>query len=181
MRHRKCGGGGAQFGKNALYRKELLWFVRDRSAIVQAILIPLTIAGFQLFNMRGALVAAQGAWNYLCGAGIVFGTYFLTVLGPKSLASEGTGAVDGADLAARSGKPVEGEGLALVADRHRHRCAVLLYAALLYPASAWKVALVGLGWALFARSMADKMVTLATVTAESGEPQKVPSGRRCAA
>jgi membrane protease YdiL (CAAX protease family) len=175
------GDGGARFGKNALYRKELLWFARDRSAIVQAILIPLTIAGFQLFNMRGALLAAQGAWNYLCGAGIIFGTYFLTVLGPKSLASEGTA------LWLALTWPHGLENLlkakawlwsliatAIVAP-------VLFYAAALYPASAWKVALVGLGWALFARSMAEKMVTLATVTTESGEVQKIPTGRRYAA
>jgi hypothetical protein len=81
---------GTSFGKDPLYRKELLWFVRDRSAIVQTILIPVTVAGFQLFNMRGLINEAQNEWNYLCGAAILFGTYFLWVLGPKSLASEGT-------------------------------------------------------------------------------------------
>jgi hypothetical protein len=43
------------FGREPLYRKEFLWFIRDRSAVVQAILIPLTVAGFQLFNLRGVL------------------------------------------------------------------------------------------------------------------------------
>ena len=38
---------------------------------------------------RRLLVKAQGEWNYLCGAAILFGTYFLWILGPKSLASEG--------------------------------------------------------------------------------------------
>ena len=42
-----------RFGKDPLNHKEFLWFVRDRSAIVQSILIPLTVAGFQLFNLRG--------------------------------------------------------------------------------------------------------------------------------
>src|SRR6202021_3718654 len=63
---------------------------RDRSAIVQTILIPLTIAGLQAFNMRGFLSHAQGAWNYLCGVAILFGTFFLWILGPKSLSSEGS-------------------------------------------------------------------------------------------
>jgi membrane protease YdiL (CAAX protease family) len=177
----KVRGSAAQFGKNALYRKEVLWFARDRSAIVQAILIPLTIAAFQLFNLRGALVAAQGAWNYLCGAGIIFGTYFLMVLGPKSLASEGTALWLALtwphgleDLLKAKSWLWSLIATAIVAP-------VLLYAAVLYPASAWKVALVGLAWALFARSMAEKMVTLATVTTESGEVQKVPTGRRYAA
>jgi ABC transporter len=79
-----------RFGREPLYRKEFLWFIRDRSAVVQAILIPLTVAGLQLFNLRGLIHYAQGAWNYLCGVAILFGTYFLWVLGPKSLSSEGT-------------------------------------------------------------------------------------------
>ena len=79
----------SRFGKEPLYRKELLWFRRDGSAIVQVVLVPLSIAAFQLFNMRTLVSEAQGAWNYLCGAGILFGTYFLLILGPKSLASEG--------------------------------------------------------------------------------------------
>jgi hypothetical protein len=78
-----------RFGREPLYRKEFLWFIRDRSAIVQTILVPLTVASFQLFNMRGLLLQAQSSWNLLCGAGILFGTYFLWILGPKSLASEG--------------------------------------------------------------------------------------------
>ena len=41
---------GARFGREPLYRKELLWFVRDRSAIVQTILVLLTVAGVQVFN-----------------------------------------------------------------------------------------------------------------------------------
>jgi hypothetical protein len=55
----------AHFGRDPLYRKEFLWFLRDRSAIVQTILIPLTVAGFQMFNLRGILSQANGAWNYL--------------------------------------------------------------------------------------------------------------------
>ena len=86
---RRTNGKPPILARNPLYRKEFLWFLRDRSAIVQAILIPVTAAGYQLFNMRGLLVKAQGEWNYLCGAAICFGTYFLWVLGPKSLASEG--------------------------------------------------------------------------------------------
>jgi hypothetical protein len=107
--------GSARFGKDPLYGKEFLWFIRDRSAIVQNILIPLTIASVQVFNMRGLLSQAQGAWNYLCGAGILFGTYFLWILGPKSLTSEGP-ALWIADVASRSRTLVEGQGLAVVAD-----------------------------------------------------------------
>ena len=50
--------GVTQFGKEPLYRKELLWFVRDRSAMVQSMLMPLTVAGIQMFNLRGVLAHA---------------------------------------------------------------------------------------------------------------------------
>ena len=94
----------------------MLWFIRDRSAIVQTLLVPLSVAGLQVFNLRGVLIKAEGAWNYLCGVAIFFGTYFLGVLGPKSLQSEGSAPLDRAHLAARLGKPLESQGMAVVYD-----------------------------------------------------------------
>ena len=38
-----------------------------------------------------------------------------------------------------------------------------------FPADWWKVALVAVGWFVFASSMADKSVTLVSVTDSSGE------------
>ena len=67
----------------------MLWFFRDRGAIVQVILIPLTVAGVQLFNFRWLAQDVENSWHYLSGAALLFGTYFLWVLGPRSLASEG--------------------------------------------------------------------------------------------
>jgi len=173
--------GTTRFGREPLYRKEFLWFVRDRSAIVQAILIPLTVAGYQLFNMRSFLGHVQGAWNYLCGAGILFGTYFLWILGPRSLASEGTAlwmaltwprGLESLLKAKAWLWSLISSGLVLL---------VLGYAGFLFPGSIWKIALVGMGWFFFSRSMAEKSVTLVSVTSESGEPQKISSGRRWAA
>ena len=40
--------------------------------------------------------------------------------------------------------------------------------------------MVGIGWFIFGRSMAEKTVTLVTVPSSSGEPEKIPSGRRWA-
>jgi membrane protease YdiL (CAAX protease family) len=171
---------GAGFGKNGLYRKEFLWLMRDRGAIVQAILIPLSAASFQLFNMRGLLAMAPTHWNFLCGAGIVFGVYFLGVLGPRSLASEGSA------LWIALTWP---QGLESILKAKAWLWSliatfivglVLCYAAFLFPASAWKIGLVGAGWFLFARSLAEKTVTLANVTSESGEIQKISQGRRMA-
>jgi membrane protease YdiL (CAAX protease family) len=174
-------GGGTYFGKDPLYRKEFLWFIRDRSAIVQTILIPLTVAGVQVFNLRGLLVHAQGAWNYLCGTGILFGTFFLWVLGPKSLTSEGNAlwialtwprGLEGLLKAKAWLWSLISSGLVAL---------VLCYAVYLFPANIWKIALVGIGWFIFGRSMAEKTVTLVTVPSQSGEPEKIPQGRRWAA
>ncbi len=173
-------GGASKFGKEPLYIKELLWFRRDPGAIVQTILIPLTLAGFQLINMRGVLTEAQSAWNYLCGAAILFGTYFLWVLGPRSLASEG------AALWIALSWPRGLESLlkaktwlwSLIASAMVSL--VLCYACFRFPGNIWQISLVGVGWFPFARSMAEKAVTLVAVPSSSGELEKIPWGRRWA-
>ncbi len=172
---------GTKFGKDPLYRKELLWFTRDRSAVVQAILIPLTVAGFQLFNFRGLLSNVQGAWNYLSGAAILFGTYFLWVLGPKSLTSEGSALWIALTWPRGLESLLKAKAWLWSLISSCIVAIVLCYAAYLYPASIWKIVLVGLGWFFFGRSMAEKSVTLVTVTSQSGEPEKIPAGRRWAA
>ncbi len=179
-RVRRGAGEPASFGREPLYRKEFLWFIRDRGAVVQAILIPITAAGYQLFNMRGLVVKAQGQWNYLCGAAICFGTYFLWVLGPRSLTSEGTAlwipltwprGLESLLKAKAWLWAMISTGLVLL---------VLLYAAILYPGALWKIALVLAGWFLFAQTMAERSVTLVGVASSSGEAPKTPAGRRWA-
>jgi membrane protease YdiL (CAAX protease family) len=173
--------GPTEFGKEPLYRKEFLWFVRDRSAIVQSLLIPLTVAGFQLFNLRGLLSSAQAEWNYLCGAGILFGTYFLWILGPKSLLSEGSALWISLTWPRGLESLLKAKAWLWSVISSVLVALVLCYAAFLFPASIWKIALVGVGWLLFGRSMAEKTVTLVSVTSESGEQQPIPWGRRWAA
>ncbi|HEY4355838.1 MAG TPA: CPBP family intramembrane glutamic endopeptidase [Acidobacteriaceae bacterium] len=175
------GGRAAQFGREPLYRKELLWFVRDRSAIVQSILIPLTVAAVQLFNFRFMLQHAQREWNYLCGAAIIFGTYFLWVLGPKSLASEGAALWISLTWPRGLESLLKAKAWLWALISTGMVAMVLAYAAVLFPASWWKLLLVGLGWFIFSRSMAEKSVTLVTVTSESGEVQTVRKGSRFAA
>ena len=183
------GGGGAarpvapgrvRFGRHALFRKELLWFTRDRSALVQVVLAPLTMVGLQLFNMRGLLAEARGGWNYLCGAGVLAGAYFLYVIGPRSLASEG-GTLwialtwpQGLE-ALLAAKARLWTGLASIV------AGVGLGSALWLFPDAWpEIALVGVGWLVFARSMAAKAVTLAQVVSASGEAERIPWNRRWA-
>lgn len=172
---------GTHFGSRPIYRKELLWFARDRSAIVQTILIPITVASVHVFNLRYLIGHAQGAWNYLCGAAILFGTYFLWVLGPKSLSSEGSALwialtwPQGLEVLLKAKAwlwSLISTGAVLL---------ILCYAVLLFPSETWKIALVAAGWFIFSRSMAEKSVTLVTVTSDSGEVTQVPKGRRWAA
>lgn len=170
-----------RFGKEPLYRKELLWFIRDRSAIVQTILIPLTVAGYQVFNLRGVLSHAQGAWNYLCGVGILFGTYFLWVLGPKSLASEGTALWISLTWPKGLESLLKAKAWLWSMISTGIVALVLLYAVFIFPSDSWKILLVGISWFFFGQSMAQKSVTLVRVPSSSGEQEKIPMGRQWAA
>ena len=174
-------GRNAHFGKDPLYRKEFLWFVRDRSAIVQVILIPLTAASIQVFNLRGILSQAQGAWNYLCGVAILFGTYFLWILGPKSLASEGTALWIALTWPRGMESLLKAKAWLWSLISSGIVALVLLYAAYTFPRNIWQIMLVGIGWFFFGRSMAEKTVTLVTVVSSSGEREPIPWTRRGAA
>ncbi len=173
--------GPVRFGREPLYRKEFLWFVRDRSAIVQTILIPVTVASLQLFNFRHFLSGATSAWNYLCGVAIMFGTYFLWILGPKSLTSEGSALWIALTWPRGLESLLKAKAWLWSMISTGMVALILGYAAVLYPAKIGAIALVGIGWFLFGNSMAEKTVTLVTVTSSSGEREPLPKGRRWAA
>jgi len=172
--------GHTRFGREPLFRKELLWLARDRSALVQALLVPLTMAGLQLLYLRGVIAAAPEEWNYLCGAAILFGTYFLAVLGPRSLASEGPALWIALTWPRGLESLLKAKAWLWTLMSSCIVGMILCYAAYRFPADIWSVALVGVGWVPFARSMAYKAVTLATVIGPSGEAEKIPAGRRWA-
>ncbi|MBL9117525.1 MAG: CPBP family intramembrane metalloprotease [Verrucomicrobiaceae bacterium] len=168
--------------RDPLYRKELLWFWRDRSAVVQMILIPLSIAGAQvLIHFRGAMDLAGRSWQTISGAIVLFGTYILFIMGPKSLASEGPA------LWLPMTWPGGVERLLSSKARLWWLLSTVLVicglaaAVLLFPSDAWKLGLVAVGWALFSGSLARKTVTLVAPTSSSGEPEPIPPGRRWAA
>jgi membrane protease YdiL (CAAX protease family) len=169
------------FQKDPLYRKEVLWFLRDRGALVQAILIPVTIAGFQLFNFRGLIGTVHESWQLFSGIAVIFGTYFLWILGPRSLASEGQA------LWLAQTWPRGIEGLMKAKARLWFLIAtalvtpVLIFPLLRFPSDVWKILLIGIGWILFGRSMSLKSVTLVSAPSSSGEPEPIPKGRRWAA
>ncbi len=174
-------GKAGRFGREPLFRKEYLWFVRDRSALVQTILIPVTIAGIQLVNFHSVMVHAADMWNYLCAAAIFFGTYFLWILGPKSLTSEGSALWIAMTWPRGLEAMLKAKAWLWSMIASALVGIALLVACWMFPHDAWKIALVGVAWCLFARSMAEKAVTLVTIVSESGEAQKVPRGRLWAA
>jgi len=161
----------SRFGENPLVRKELLWLIRDRSAVVQVILIPLTIAATQAFNFRTIYNLTAGNWSAVCGVAIICGTYFLLVLGPRSLASEGSA------LWLALTWPRGLEDLLKAKARLWSRVAnavvgaILAVTAVMFPAAWWKIALVGGGWLVFSSTLALKSVSLVTVPSSSGEPE----------
>ncbi|MFO0982902.1 MAG: CPBP family intramembrane glutamic endopeptidase [Planctomycetota bacterium] len=167
--------------RDPLLRKELLWFWRDRGAVVQVILIPLTIGLMQAYNLRGLAMHATEAWHYLCGLAVVCGTYFLLVLGPRSLTSEGPA------LWITLTWPRGLESLLQAKARLWSLIAtalvsvVMIYAMVKFPADAWKIALVAAAWWFFAHSLGQKAVTLVAAPSSSGEPTPVPRARRWAA
>src|SRR5262249_32635258 len=122
----------------------------------------------------------QGAWNYLCGAAILFGTYFLWVLGPKSLMSEGTALWIALTWPRGLESLLKAKAWLWSMISSGVVALILCYAALRFPANVWQIALVGIGWFVFSRSMAEKSVTLVTVPSSSGEREPIPWGRRWA-
>jgi membrane protease YdiL (CAAX protease family) len=134
-----------------------------------------------MFNLRGILSHASGAWNYLCGAAIFFGTYFLWVLGPKSLASEGQALWIALTWPRGLESLLKAKAWLWSLISSGIVFLVLAWAAFLFPTQIPQIALVGVGWWFFGRSMAEKSVTLVTIASPSGEPQPLPRGRRAGA
>src|SRR5262249_20435386 len=167
--------------KDPLHRKELLWLWRDRGAIVQAVLIPLTLGAVQAFNLRYLVEQAGAAWHYLAGLAGICGTYFLIVLGPRSLISEGPALwitltwPRGLESLLKAKAPLWWMLATVIVG------GVLFFTALRFPVDAWKVLLVGLGWWAFGRSLAEKTVTLVTAPGASGEAEPVLRWRQWAA
>src|SRR5215472_2217875 len=124
------------------------------------------VAGIQLFNFRWLLSHAQDDWNYLSGAAILFGTYFIWVLGPKSLSSEGTALWIALTWPRGLESLLKAKAWLWSLISSGMVALILGYAAYLFPSEAVKILIVGVGWFLFSRSMAEKTVTLVTVTSD---------------
>jgi membrane protease YdiL (CAAX protease family) len=179
VRRRSADHGRWRLVRDPLLRKEMLWFARDRSAMVQAVLIPLTMGATQAFQFRS--MASAGAWHWLCGFGVLCGTYMLSVVGPRSLASEG-GALWIPLTWPRGLEPLlKAKARLWWLLSTTVVFAVLAYALSRFPGDGAWIALVAVDWVFFGRSLAEKMVTLVVAPSSSGEPEPIPRGRRWAA
>ncbi len=167
-------------GRDPLFRKEMLWFKRDRGAVIQVVVIPLMMVLPQLFNYSNMFATLKGEWTYLAGMVVMVATYFLLQVGPRSLASEG------AALWIAWTWPRGMEELLQAKARMWARVAAGLVGVALvgvcwmFPDAWWKLGLVGLAWYAFGRSLALKAVTLVTHQSDSGETEPVSMGRRWA-
>lgn len=162
---------GRRLGANPLRRKELLWLMRDRSAIVQVILIPLTMASIQVLYFRGIYEHAEANWRTVSALAMIGGSYFLLVLGPRSLASEGS-ALWMALTWPRGLEDLLKEKAKLwrvIADTIVF--GVLTVACFIFPADWWRIGLVAAGWAVLGRSLSLNTVSLVTAPSSSGEPE----------
>jgi membrane protease YdiL (CAAX protease family) len=175
---RKAGASGLM--KDPYRAKEILWLKRDRSALVQIFLIPLTMAMAQSYNLGNLTSFLDSTWASWSGACVLVGTYLLYMLGPRSLVTEG------AALWIPMTWPRSLEELLLAKARLWSRIAAgIVYAGLgmiacVFPASCWKILLVGIGWHFFGSSFAKRAVTLVRSPSSSGEPEPVPTGQRMA-
>jgi hypothetical protein len=167
-----------RFGREPLYRKELLWLRRDRSALVQAVLMPLSLAAFQVANLHGLLAYGASTWSTPCGIAILFGTYFLLVLGPQSLASDGPALWIALTWPRGLESLLQAKARLRVAIATVPVGAALVYATTRYPDDIGRILVAGVLWCVFARSLAEKTTTLATVPSSSGETEKLPAGLR---
>ena len=174
-------GSSSKWLRDPLHRKELLWFWRDRGALVPVFLIPMTMAAPQVFNFRGLVSMTMNSWHTIAAVAVIFGTYFLFILGPRSLISEG------AALWLPLTWPRGLEPLLKAKARLWWAIAcglvfiILLVDAIMFPADIWRIMLIAVGWFLFSGSLAEKSVTLVTMPSSSGEPEPVPWKRRWAA
>ena len=175
--HRRQRGG---FRRWPLLRKELLWLARDRGAIVQIVLLPLSLVGFNLFQVGQLAVSASIGWNVLCGGGIVLGTLFLNYLGPRALASDGAALWIALSWPRGLEQMLRVKAALWTALTAVVTLSVFAFAAWRAPGDGWKVALLVPPYLVFAWSMSLKTSTLATVASDAGEPEPVSRGRRWA-
>lgn len=172
-RHRKTA-----WIKNPYYKKELTWLRRDKAAVLQLILIPLAMVAPQALYFSNILEDDGISWNFLCGLAIIAGTYFLFVIGPRALASEG-----GALWIAQTW-PQEFELLLKAKAKLWFGITtfivycVLLSALMIFPEHWWRILLVAGGWLIFGWGLALKTICLVTAPSSSGESERPPPGRR---
>jgi membrane protease YdiL (CAAX protease family) len=168
------------FEQMPLYRKELLWLRRDRSALVQTILVPVSLAALQVVNLRQAFGRGGEAWSTLCGVPILFGTYFLLTVGPRSLTSEGSALWIALTWPHGLESLLRAKAKLWAAIASVFVFLGLVYAVARYPSNVAQILLIAALWVVFSLSLAEKTTTLATTASSSGQAEQPPVGLRWA-
>ena len=137
------------FGKEPLYRKEFLWFIRDRSAIVQTILIPISPGRLPDIQSAGAACCSRRGLELSLRRRNSVRNLFSLGTWTKVPGFGGKRVVDFLDLAPGLGKSAESRSLAVVDDFQgwsRWCCATRAY---WFPENIKEIVLVGIGWSYF--------------------------------
>jgi membrane protease YdiL (CAAX protease family) len=164
-----------------LLHKEWLWLKRDRGALVQLIGVPLFLAGFQYFNVRNMVGGVELTWNKLAAIVVGMGAYMLFIAGPRALLSEGQA------LGLTLSWPRSLEDtlrmkvrlvFAMVSSMVWLSLGFLIW---MFPADAFKLLAVAIGWLLLGLCIAEKAVTLIGSPSHAGEPEPLPPSQIWAA
>lgn len=168
-------------GKSTLYRKELLWLGRDRGAIVQAVLIPISLVLLQVVNFANLSTTIPMSWHFAAGLTCLAGVYFLLNLGPRSLASEGDALWIALTWPRGLEELLKTKALLWWFITNGLVFATLAVIVFFFPAHWWKIVLLGATWAVFAHSLSLNSVALVRAPEGTGDPQPVSRGRQIAA
>ena len=160
--------------RDPLLRKELLWLRRDRSALIQIVLVPCILIAAQAFNFNNMLRNFDMNWHRAAGLAVIFGGYMLFVAGPRALISEAPA------LGLTLSWPRSLEDTLRLKVRVLFAvisCIVItaLFGLMfVFPADWLKLFAIVLLWPLFGLSVVEKAVTLIRSPASSGEPEPLP-------
>ena len=166
--------GPSRWWRDPLLRKELLWLRRDRSALIQIVLVPCLLIAVQAFNLNNLLRDFDMNWHRAAGLVMIFGAYMLFIAGPRALISE----APALGLTLSWPRSLE-DTLRLKVRVLFAVMSVIVISALfglmfVFPADWLKLLGIVLLWPLFGLSVVEKAVTLIRSPASSGEPEPLP-------
>lgn len=165
---------GNRWWRDPLLRKELLWLRRDRSALIQIVLVPCILIAVQALNFNNMLRDFDMNWHRAAGLAVIFGGYMLFVAGPRAMISE----APALGLTLSWPRSLEDTWRLKVRVLFAVISVIVISALfglmLVFPADRLQLFGIVLLWPLFGLSVVEKAVTLIRSPASSGEPEPLP-------